>query len=167
MFTARSEFRLSLRTDNADLRLTEKGRQAGCVGDERYEKFASFKRRYDQSIEYLSSWVQSVTQWRQQAPVLPVFKETPQKKSAIDLLRVDGVCLSAFDDVAEPRYRQLWQGDEQLMERIRIHSLYVNDELKQSDEISTSTKSQSQTNRRRSCAHIDRAPWELPHAYQA
>lgn len=53
MLTGRAEFRLSLRQDNADLRLTEKGRRVGLVSDERYRKFIERKECIDAELNRL------------------------------------------------------------------------------------------------------------------
>jgi tRNA uridine 5-carboxymethylaminomethyl modification enzyme len=51
MFTSRAEFRLSLRADNADLRLTDKGIAWGCVGRTRAAAFARHKKSLDEAME--------------------------------------------------------------------------------------------------------------------
>ncbi len=55
MMTGRCEYRLLLRQDNADLRLTEKGREIGLVTDERYEKFINKKNDIEKEIERLKA----------------------------------------------------------------------------------------------------------------
>lgn len=58
MFTSRAEYRLSLREDNADERLTEIGRSLGLVSDERYAYFEAKKKAVESTLERLGSvWV--------------------------------------------------------------------------------------------------------------
>ncbi|MGY0218608.1 tRNA uridine-5-carboxymethylaminomethyl(34) synthesis enzyme MnmG [Endozoicomonadaceae bacterium StTr2] len=55
MFTSRAEYRLILREDNADLRLTEKGRELGLVDDERWSVFCAKQEGIEQEVKRLST----------------------------------------------------------------------------------------------------------------
>jgi tRNA uridine 5-carboxymethylaminomethyl modification enzyme len=58
MFTSRAEYRLSLREDNADMRLTEIGRALGCVGDAQWQAFETKREAVAMELERLrSTWV--------------------------------------------------------------------------------------------------------------
>ena len=58
MFTSRAEYRLSLREDNADMRLTEIGRRLGCVGDAQWGLFEQKREAVARELERLkSTWV--------------------------------------------------------------------------------------------------------------
>ncbi|MCG2585231.1 tRNA uridine-5-carboxymethylaminomethyl(34) synthesis enzyme MnmG [Massilia sp. TS11] len=58
MFTSRAEYRLSLREDNADMRLTEIGRQLGCIGDAQWDAFSRKRDAIAAELERLkATWV--------------------------------------------------------------------------------------------------------------
>ena len=57
MMTSRAEYRLLLRQDNADLRLTEIGHEVGLISDERYQKFLNKKRNIEKEIQRLKNTI--------------------------------------------------------------------------------------------------------------
>ena len=59
MFTSRAEYRLILREDNADMRLTEQGRKLGLVGDTRWQAFCEKREAIEMETQRLkSNWIQ-------------------------------------------------------------------------------------------------------------
>ena len=98
MFTSRAEFRLQLREDNADLRLTELGRQLGLVDDLRWEVFNRKRDAVSRETERLrTTWVRPATLPAADAERL-VGKALEHEYNLADLMRRPGV---AFDAVAE------------------------------------------------------------------
>ena len=100
MMTSRSEYRLLLRQDNADLRLTDIGREIGLVGDEKYARFV--KKR--EQIEAECRRVQATSvPLSDELQALLVSRETSPLKSGVkleELLKrpqLDYACLAPFD----------------------------------------------------------------------
>jgi tRNA uridine 5-carboxymethylaminomethyl modification enzyme len=98
MFTSRAEFRLQLREDNADLRLTELGRRLSLVDDARWAHFGRKREALDREAERLkSTWVHPGILPAADAERL-LGKALEHEHTLSDLLRRPGI---AFDTVVE------------------------------------------------------------------
>lgn len=91
MFTSRSEFRVSVRADNADLRLTELGRHHGVVGDKRWAKYESDKKVYEDVISRLKEYELSASKWSKYLDL--AVANSARNRSAWELFRFNGVSL--------------------------------------------------------------------------
>lgn len=104
MFTSRAEFRLSLREDNADMRLTEVGRELGVVDDARWDAFNRKRDAVSRETERLkSTWVNPTL--LPEADAVPLLgKAIEREYSLADLLRRPEVRYEALVAVQEGRY---------------------------------------------------------------
>ncbi|OAD60793.1 hypothetical protein WN48_04560, partial [Eufriesea mexicana] len=122
MFTSRTEFRLSLRPDNADQRLTRKGYESGCVSEERMRKTDAVLSRLGENIELLKHEVHSQSTWRK------LFCFPPSKnfkhKSAFDVLSDPNVTIDMIVKAFPDRFGHLAQ-DPIVAQRIETEGRYA------------------------------------------
>jgi len=95
MFTSRAEYRLSLREDNADLRLTAIGRGLGCVDDRRWDAFARKRDAIEAELQRLrSTWVNPKSLPPERA-IETIGQPIEREHSLADLLRRPDVSYDA------------------------------------------------------------------------
>ncbi|CAJ0878478.1 tRNA uridine 5-carboxymethylaminomethyl modification enzyme MnmG [Ralstonia mannitolilytica] len=141
MFTSRAEFRLSLREDNADMRLTEIGRQLGVVDDTRWDAFNRKRDAVSRETERLkSTWVNPATLPQEDAE--PVLGKGIEREYALaDLLRRPNVTYESLMGMQGGRYAPeapLAEDPllaEQIREQIEIGIKYHGYIARQADEV--------------------------------
>ena len=121
MFTVRSEYRMSCRSDNADLRLTEKAREAGIVSDKRWSHFTSMRDQLTELQTQLEGARYPSTEWVKMG--FPSRIDS-NRRSAFDMLRVSGVNLQSLADRVET-LKGLSNYDFPVGNRVQIESLYA------------------------------------------
>ncbi|MCE9639082.1 MAG: tRNA uridine-5-carboxymethylaminomethyl(34) synthesis enzyme MnmG, partial [Betaproteobacteria bacterium] len=136
MFTSRAEYRLSLREDNADMRLTEIGRGLGVVDDRRWQHFERKRETVTRELERLkSTWVNpNVIAQHEYERVLGQTIE--REYTLLDLLRrpnVNYASLMTLPD-AGPAV-----ADTQVAEQVEIQCKYQGYITRQQDEITRQT----------------------------
>lgn len=132
MFTSRAEYRLLLREDNADLRLTETGRQLGLVDDERWARFSEKLENIELERQRLrSTWV-NPTSIGVDAVNAVISAPLSREASGEDLLRrpeMDYATLTALEAFAPAL------ADAQAAEQVEIQVKYAGYIARQQDEI--------------------------------
>jgi tRNA uridine 5-carboxymethylaminomethyl modification enzyme len=150
MFTSRAEFRLQLREDNADLRLTALGHELGLVDEHRWAAFQTKRERLERELQRLKTvWVRPATLPAEAAERL-LGKALEHEYALADLLRRPGV---GFDAVAEAArlarhpqavsretLRAEWgaAAADEVIEQAEIHVKYAGYIEKQQDEVERS-----------------------------
>ncbi|RUM48452.1 MAG: tRNA uridine-5-carboxymethylaminomethyl(34) synthesis enzyme MnmG, partial [Marinomonas sp.] len=132
MFTSRAEYRLILREDNADMRLTEKGHELGLVSEERWTAFCEKREAIEQETQRMkSSWIVPNTP---EAELINPKLETPisHEYSLLDLLKRPGV---EYADVANLKNAPEHPVSEQVSEQVQISVKYAGYISRQAEDI--------------------------------
>jgi len=130
MFTSRAEYRLLLREDNADLRLTEQGRKLGLIDDERWQRFCTKREAIAREQQRLAStWIQPHTPAAEQ--INPLLEQPiTHEYSLHDLLKRPGI---NYSNIAALKGDV--EIDPQVAEQVEIQIKYAGYIDRQAEEI--------------------------------
>lgn len=121
MFTSRAEYRLLLREDNADLRLTERGRKIGLVSDERYARFTRKRDAIDSELEKTKKTLIKLESEEEAALIRLGCNKLKESISIFDLLKRPEM---NYRDLAKEGAIPGLNISRDVLEQIEIHAKY-------------------------------------------
>ncbi len=133
MFTSRAEYRLSLREDNADLRLTETGRSLGLVDDERWAAFCTKREAIERETARLRATWATPAKVPAKAAEAVLGKSIEREYSYFDLLRRPAVSYASL--MTLPGAPEAPETDPQVVEQLEIAAKYQGYIDRQLDEV--------------------------------
>ncbi|KAH9841138.1 mitochondrial translation optimization protein [Rhodofomes roseus] len=128
MFTSRSEYRMTIRSDNADLRLTGKGREAGVVSDERWLRFGQTNAEVERVTKLLQSFSLTPHKWQESGIRV---RQDGHWRSASDLLNYPGFNIRELFPVIP----ELASVELQVLEQINNEAAYRSFILRQEADV--------------------------------
>jgi tRNA uridine 5-carboxymethylaminomethyl modification enzyme len=141
MFTSRAEYRLQLREDNADLRLTEAGRTLGVVDDRRWDSFCRHRDAVDKELERVKScWVNPKLVSSAEA-VRVLGQPLERECSLVELLRRPGVSYAELMSLSGAGGAV---ADLRVAEQVEVATKYAGYIERQHDEIARSASQEAQ-----------------------
>lgn len=137
MFTSRAEFRLSLRSDNADRRLTPIGLAVGCIGEERRKRFAAWSGEVNHCLGILRERSLTPTEGRRFGLELNL---DGQRRSALDLLALPNVTFDTLSAI----WPELGAMSERVREAVSTEAKYAAYLVRQQEDIARLERDRSQ-----------------------
>ncbi|XP_046583559.1 protein MTO1 homolog, mitochondrial-like [Haliotis rubra] len=135
MFTSRAEFRLALRPDNADTRLTRKGYKVGCVREVRFRRSESSRLELEEAVSALSSLTMPLTHWFKLLN-LPSTNNR-NDRNGVEVLSLPYITVEQLIHVF-PEVLGFLHDDTELKQRLKTEAMYVNelkDQLEEMEEV--------------------------------
>ncbi len=132
MFTSRAEYRLQLREDNADLRLTEIGRRLGLVGDDRWRTFSEKREGIEGETARLKATWARPAQIVKQNQIDVLGQALEREQSLFELLRRPGVSYGALKPWMDAAAAE---AGSEIAEQVEIAAKYAGYIERQRDEV--------------------------------
>ena len=123
MMTSRAEYRLLLRQDNADLRLTDIGHEIGLIDDERYEKFCEKRRQINSEIERMNSTMIGANKKTQEFLAKNESTELKTAASLAELIRRPELSYKLVEEI-DPNRVNVGTLSDEVVEQINIAIKY-------------------------------------------